>query len=152
MIASDGDLMEGISHEAMSLAGHLKLKNLIVFFDNNKISIDGSTALSVSDNYKKRFESYGWNFIEINGHNEKQINAAIKKAQKSNKPSLISCKTIIGYGSPNKSGKSSSHGSPLGEEEIKLVRKKLKWPYPSFEIPKNILNEWRSILVQKVNY
>ena len=79
--------------------------------------------MSVSDNYKKRFESYGWNFIEINGHNEKQINAAIKKAQKSNKPSLISCKTVIGYGSPNKSGKSSSHGSPLGEEEIKLVRK-----------------------------
>ena len=145
VIASDGDFMEGISHEAMSLAGHLKLKDLIVFFDNNKISIDGSTSLSVSDNYKKRFESYGWNFIEINGHNEKQINSAIKKAQKSNKPSLISCKTVIGYGSPNKSGKSSSHGSPLGEEEIKLVRKKLKWPHPAFEIPKNILNEWRAI-------
>ena len=145
VIASDGDLMEGISHEAMSLAGHLKLKDLIVFFDNNKISIDGSTSLSVSDNYKKRFESYGWSFIEINGHNEKQINSAIKKAQKSNKPCLISCKTVIGFGSPNKSGKSSSHGSPLGEEEIKLVRKKLKWPYPSFEIPENILKEWRSI-------
>ena len=145
VIASDGDLMEGISHESMSLAGHLKLKNLIVFFDNNKISIDGPTSLSVSDNYKKRFESYGWNFLEINGHNEKQIDSAIKKAHKSNKPTLISCKTIIGFGSPNKSGKSSSHGSPLGEDEIALVRKKLKWPHPSFEIPDEILKEWRLI-------
>ena len=145
VIASDGDLMEGISHEAMSLAGHLKLKNLIVFFDNNKISIDGSTSLSVSDNYKKRFESYGWNFHEISGHNEKQISNTIIKASKASKPTIISCKTVIGYGSPNKSGKSSSHGSPLGEEEIALVRKKLKWSSEPFEIPKNILNAWRDI-------
>jgi len=145
VIASDGDLMEGISHESMSLAGHLKLKNLIVFFDNNKISIDGPTSLSVSDNYKKRFESYGWEFIEINGHNEKQINSAIKKAKNSKKPSLISCKTIIGFGSPNKSRKSSSHGSPLGEEEIALVRKKLNWKFKPFEIPENITNAWREI-------
>ena len=145
VIASDGDLMEGISHEAMSLAGHLKLKNLIVFFDNNKISIDGSTSLSVSDNYKKRFESYGWSFMEVNGHNEKQISKAITKASKSKKPTIISCKTIIGFGSPNKSGKASSHGSPLGDDEIALVRKKLKWNSAPFEIPQEILDEWKEI-------
>jgi len=145
VIASDGDLMEGVSHEAMSLAGHLKLKNLIVFFDNNKISIDGSTSLSVSDNYKKRFEGYGWKFLEINGHNEKQISKSIAKASKANKPTIISCKTIIGFGSPNKSGKASSHGSPLGDEEISLVRKKLKWNNEPFKIPEDILNAWREI-------
>ena len=145
VIASDGDFMEGISHETMSLAGHLKLKNLIVFFDNNKISIDGPTNLSVSDNYKKRFESYGWSFQEVNGHDEKKISKAIKKSLNSKKPSVISCKTIIGYGSPNKAGKSSSHGAALGETEVELVRKKLKWRYKSFEIPKEILKEWRKI-------
>ena len=145
VIASDGDLMEGISHEAMSLAGHLNLKNLIVFFDNNKISIDGPTSLSVSDNYKKRFESYGWSFQEINGHNFKQIFNAIKKANKSKRPSIISCKTIIGFGSPNKSGKASSHGAPLGDDEIKLVRKKLKWKYEPFEIPGKLMDSWREI-------
>ena len=145
VIASDGDFMEGISHEAMSLAGHLKLKNLIVFFDNNKISIDGPTSLTVSDDYKKRFESYGWSFQEVNGHNEKEISKAIKKSLSSKKPSLISCKTIIGYGSPNKSGKSSSHGAALGETEVELVRKKLKWKYKPFEVPKEILNEWKKI-------
>ena len=144
--------MEGISHEVMSLAGHLKLKNLIVFFDNNKISIDGSTSLSVSDNYKKRFEGYGWSYLEINGHNEKQISKAITKASKSNKPTVISCKTVIGFGSPNKSGKASSHGSPLGEDEITLVRKKLKWNHDPFLIPENILDEWRKIGEKGENY
>ena len=145
VLAGDGCLMEGISHEALSLAGHLKLKNLIMLFDNNSISIDGPTSLAVSDDFKKRFESYGWNYILIDGHNEKQIIKALKRAQKASKPTVISCKTIIGFGSPNKSGKESAHGSPLGEEEIKLVRKKLKWNYLPFEIPKKILKEWRKI-------
>jgi len=145
VLAGDGCLMEGISHEALSLAGHLKLKNLIMLFDNNSISIDGPTSLAVSDNFKKRFESYGWNYIEINGHNEKQIFNALNKVQKAKKPTVISCRTDIGYGSPNKSGKATAHGSPLGKDEVVLVRKKLKWNYPPFEIPKNILEEWKKI-------
>ncbi len=145
VLAGDGCLMEGISHEAMSLAGHLKLKNLIMLFDNNSISIDGPTNLAVSDNFKKRFEGYGWDYISINGHNEKEIFKALKKVQKAKKPTVISCKTKIGYGSPNKSGKASSHGSPLGVDEIKLVRKALNWKTKPFHVPNKILNEWRKI-------
>lgn len=147
VIAGDGCLMEGISHEAMSLAGHLKLKNLILFFDNNSISIDGNTNLSISDDYKKRFASYNWDLIEINGHDHNQISKAISKAQTAKKPTVISCKTIIGYGSPNKSNTASVHGSPLGSAEIELVRKKIKWSSPPFEIPENILKEWRKLII-----
>ena len=145
VLTGDGCLMEGISHEAMSLAGHLKLKNLVMLFDNNSISIDGPTSLAVSDNFKKRFESYGWEYILIDGHNEKEIFKTLKKVQNAKKPTVISCKTKIGYGSPNKSGKSSSHGSPLGLDEIKLVRQALNWSHEPFKIPNKILKEWKKI-------
>ena len=145
VLSGDGCLMEGLSHEALSLAGHLKLKNLVMLFDNNSISIDGPTNLAVSDNFKKRFNSYDWEYIEINGHDEKQIYKALKKVQKAKRPTVISCKTIIGYGSPNKSGSAAAHGSPLGNDEINLVRKKLKWKSEPFKIPKQILKEWREI-------
>ena len=156
VLAGDGCLMEGISHEALSLAGHLKLKNLVMLFDNNSISIDGPTNLSVSDNFRKRFNSYGWDYIKISGHNEKQIYKALKKVQKAKKPTVISCKTTIGYGSPNKSGTASVHGNPLGKEEVALVRKKLKWNYEPFVIPKKILSEWKKIgekgLQEEINW
>ena len=154
VIASDGDLMEGISHEAASLAGHLKLKKLIVFFDDNGISIDGPVSLSNSENTVNRFKAYQWNTISINGHDQNQISKAISKAQKSNKPTLIACKTKIGFGSPNKQGKSSAHGAPLGLDEIELTKAKLNWEYKPFEIPDDIKSEWliagtRSILKYK---
>ena len=143
VFAGDGCLMEGLSHEACSLAGHLNLNKLILFFDDNSISIDGSTDLSTSEDIKKRFESYKWNYIKIDGHNFNEIDNAINIAKESNVPTIIACKTKIGFGSPNKSGKASSHGAPLGEEEIKLVRKNLNWEHKAFEIPENLLETWR---------
>lgn len=127
-IVSDGDLMEGISHEAASLAGHLKLNKLIYLYDSNKISIDGSTDLSFSDDTQERFKSYGWDVQLIDGHDHQQIENAIKQAQKSDKPSLIECRTKIGFGSPAKEGTAASHGAPLGEEEIIETKKRLSYP------------------------
>ncbi|HCM83195.1 MAG TPA: transketolase, partial [Rhodospirillaceae bacterium] len=143
VIASDGDLMEGISHEACSLAGHLGLNKLIVLYDDNGISIDGKTDLSFTDDSKKRFESYGWNVWEVNGHDPALIEAAIHQARQSDKPAMICCKTIIGLGAPTKANTASSHGSPLGKDEIAGAREALGWSYAPYEIPERILNGWR---------
>lgn len=146
VIAGDGDMMEGISHEACSLAGHLGLGKLIVLYDDNGISIDGPTSLSFTDDTKKRFESYGWETFDIDGHNPADIAKAIAAAQlNTQKPSLICCKTKIGYGAPTKEGSSSSHGSPLGDDEIAGARKKLGWAHAPFEIPAPVLDAWRSV-------
>ena len=144
VFAGDGCLMEGLSHEASSLAGHLNLSKLIVFFDDNSISIDGSTELSVSEDVIARYKSYGWNTLKIDGHNYFEIDNAISVAKKNTAPTLIACKTKIGFGSPNKESKSSSHGSPLGSDEILLTRKNLNWPYKNFEIPEKLVKDWRS--------
>ncbi|MBR2033985.1 MAG: transketolase, partial [Alphaproteobacteria bacterium] len=144
VIAGDGCLMEGISEEAISMAGHLKLNKMIVLWDNNNITIDGNVTASNSTNQLKRFEACGWNTISIDGHNCKDIEKAIKKAQKSKKPTLISCKTTIGYGAPSKCGTSKCHGSPLGEEETSAARKALGWEAAPFEVPAEILEAWRA--------
>ncbi|MDD4557204.1 MAG: transketolase [Alphaproteobacteria bacterium] len=142
-LVGDGCLMEGISEEAISLAGHLKLNKLIVLWDNNDITIDGRVSLASSTNQIKRFEANGWNTIAINGHCQKSIEKAIKKAQKSDKPTMIACKTTIGFGAPTKKDTSGVHGAPLGAEELNGLRKNLKWTSPAFEVPQEILNLWR---------
>ena len=143
VIAGDGCLMEGISEEAISLAGHLKLNKMIVFWDNNNITIDGNVTAANSTDQIKRFEAVGWNTISIDGHNYKEIEKAIKKAQKSKKPTLIACKTQIGFGAPSKCGTSKCHGSPLGADEVAAMRKALGWEAAPFEVPAPVLNAWR---------
>lgn len=142
-IAGDGCLMEGISQEAITLAGHLKLGKLIVLFDDNGISIDGPTSLSTSDDQIKRFEAAGWHVASADGHDEEIIDGAIEDAKLDPRPSLIACKTVIGYGSPNKEGTSATHGAPLGPDEIALTREKLGWSAEPFDIPGGVLADWR---------
>ena len=143
VFAGDGCLMEGISEEAVSLAGHWKLNKLIVFWDNNNITIDGSVSSTSSTNQIARFKANGWNTISIDGHNYCAIDKAIRKAQKSSRPTLIACKTKIGFGAPTKSGTSKCHGSPLGNDEACAMRKNFNWNYAPFELPDNILKLWR---------
>lgn len=143
VIAGDGCLMEGLSEEAASLAGHLRLNKLIVFWDNNNITIDGTVGGASSTDQIKRFEAMGWNTIQINGHDFDEIEKAVLSAQKSDDPTLIACQTIIGFGAPNKAGTSKCHGSPLGEEETALMREKLGWNYAPFEVPDEALKAWR---------
>jgi transketolase len=144
VIAGDGCLMEGISQEAISLAGHLRLNKLIVFFDDNQISIDGPTSLAVSDDQVKRFEASGWATQKIDGHDPAAIAKAIERARRSDKPTLIACQTVIGYGAPTKQGKASTHGEPLGADEIKGAREKLAWGHAPFEVPPAVLTAWRA--------
>lgn len=144
VIAGDGCLMEGISEEAVELAGHLKLGKLIVFWDNNNITIDGTVDKASSVNQKKRFEAAGWEVIEVDGQDQRKIAKAIAAAQKSKLPTLIACKTTIGFGAPEKQGTSACHGAPLGGKELEEMRKKMKWNYASFEVPADVLDAWRT--------
>ncbi len=144
VFAGDGCLMEGISHEAISLAGHLRLNKLIVLFDDNKISIDGATDLTVSDDQAARFAAVGWHVQAVDGHDPDAIASAIDAARQSDAPSMIACRTIIGYGAPNKQGSESTHGAALGDDEIAATRKALSWPHAPFEIPQDILDAWRA--------
>jgi len=145
VIAGDGCLMEGLSHEAISLAGHLRLSKLIVLFDDNEISIDGATSLSCSDDQLTRFRASGWSAGRIDGHDPEAIAAAIEQARNSERPSLIACRTLIGYGAPNRQGTEKAHGAPLGAEEAAETRAALDWPHPPFQIPEAVLGRWRRI-------
>ncbi len=143
-LAGDGCLMEGISHEAISLAGHLKLRKLIVLFDDNEISIDGPTSLTESTRQLDRFSASGWATARVDGHDPDAVAAAIEAARAADRPTIIACRTTIGFGAPTKAGKAAAHGAPLGEEEIAGARKALGWPHPPFEIPGDIVSAWRA--------
>ena len=146
VIAGDGCLMEGVSHEAASMAGHMGLGRLIVLFDDNGISIDGSTDLAVSDDTTARFEAYGWQVLAVDGHDMNAVSAAIAEARaEEDRPSLIRCRTVIGFGAPNKAGTSGVHGAPLGGEEIAGTRAALGWDHAPFEIPQPIIESWRAV-------
>jgi transketolase len=145
VIAGDGCLMEGLSHEAISLAGHLGLNRLIVLFDDNEISIDGATSLSCSDDQLARFKASGWLASRIDGHDPEAIAAAIEQARRSDRPSLIACRTVIGFGAPNRQGSEKAHGAPLGAEEVQKTRAALEWPYEPFQVPDHVLKQWRKI-------
>jgi transketolase len=145
VIASDGDLQEGISHEAISLAGHLKLNRLCVLWDDNEISIDGPTQMSESTDVCKRFEAAGWTTAKVDGHDMDAIDKAIEAARSSDKPVMIACRTTIGYGAPNKAGTAGSHGAPLGDEEIAGTRKAIGWPHAPFEVPQSVYDDWRAV-------
>ena len=143
VIAGDGCLMEGVSHEAIDLAGHLRLSKLVVLFDDNSISIDGPTSLSTSMDQVARFKAAGWNAMRVDGHDTDAVAAALAAAKASDRPTMIACKTIIGKGSPNRQGTEKSHGSALGPDEMIETRKNLGWPHEPFTVPADILAAWR---------
>src|SRR5689334_10144966 len=143
VLCGDGCLMEGISHEAMSLAGHMKLNKLICLFDDNHVSIDGPTELAVNDDQIERFKAHGWNAERVDGLDQAAVAAALERAQSSDRPYMIACRTIIGYGAPTKEGTAATHGSPLGKDEVAGARVKLGWPYEPFVVPDPILSAWR---------
>jgi transketolase len=147
VIASDGDLQEGISHEAISLAGHLGLNRLVVLWDDNSIQIDGDTALAETSDVLKRFDAAGWATDAVDGHDMAAIDAALCRAKTADKPVLISCKTVIGFGAPTKAGKSSSHGAPLGGDELAGAKKALDWAHGAFDIPDDIRADWLAVSV-----
>ncbi len=144
VIAGDGCLMEGVSHEAIDLAGHLRLKKLIVLWDDNRITIDGSTELSTDLDQRARFAAAGWHTIAVDGYDPAQVDAAIVEAKRQNRPTLIACRTVIGFGAPNKQGTEATHGAPLGAAEVEAARAKLGWTAAPFEIPEDILAAWRA--------